>query len=209
VDYQKIYNTLIERGRSRKLDCYVEKHHIVPRCLGGSDDTTNLVELTPEEHYVAHQLLVKIYPGNHKLIRAATMMIPNRPSNKLYGWVRRKFSDVQSQSQSGVGNSQYGTFWVHNPMTGESKKSNGYIEEGWAKGRTPKKSKRTKRIKKERVISQKRDDTELYREYYKIYSLYGFNKFVEITGYKFSKPNLVQRFAKLLPEFIPQNGKKR
>lgn len=51
--------------------------------------------------------------------------------------------------------------------------------------------------------------TELYREYYKIYSLYGFKKFVEITGYKFSKPNLVQRFAKLLPEFIPQNGKKR
>ena len=27
--------------------------------MGGTDDEENLVELTPEEHYVAHQLLVK------------------------------------------------------------------------------------------------------------------------------------------------------
>lgn len=157
MDYQKIYNSLVERGQSRKLDCYVEKHHIVPRCLGGSDDNSNLVELTPEEHYVAHQLLVRIHANNYKLIRAAIMMIPNRPSNKLYGWVRRKFSEAQSVSQSGSGNSQYGSFWIHNPLTGESKKTCGDVEEGWVKGRKP------KHIKKEKVISKKRDDTELYR----------------------------------------------
>jgi hypothetical protein len=210
MNYEKIYNSLIERGKSRKLYCYVEKHHIVPRCLGGSDDIDNLVELTPEEHYVAHQLLVKIYPGNHKLIRAAAMMIPDRPSNKMYGWVRRRFSRAQSDLQKGSGNSQFGTFWIHNPVTGESKKTNGNIDEGWVKGRKPKRIKKEKNIvQKEKLIVQKRDDTELYREYYKIYSQVGFEKFVEITGYKFSKPNLVQRFKSLLPEFVPQNGKKR
>lgn len=33
------------------------KHHIVPKHCGGSDDATNLVELTPEEHAEAHRKL--------------------------------------------------------------------------------------------------------------------------------------------------------
>lgn len=62
------YDRLIERARIRKLEGYVEKHHILPKCIGGSNDKTNIVSLTPEEHYVAHQLLVKIYPGVQGLI---------------------------------------------------------------------------------------------------------------------------------------------
>jgi len=29
--------------------------------MGGSDDKSNLVDLTPEEHFLAHQLLLKIH----------------------------------------------------------------------------------------------------------------------------------------------------
>jgi hypothetical protein len=64
MNYKKIYDNLISKGRNRVLNCYVERHHIIPKCMGGTDDEENLVELTPEEHYVAHQLLVKIYPKN-------------------------------------------------------------------------------------------------------------------------------------------------
>ena len=70
MDYTKHYNLLIERAKNRLLECYTERHHIVPRCMGGSDDLDNLVDLTPEEHYVAHQLLVKMHPGEHKLVYA-------------------------------------------------------------------------------------------------------------------------------------------
>ena len=114
MDYVKIYNALIERGKNRKIDSYVENHHIIPRCMGGSDDCENLVRLTPEEHYLAHQLLVKIYPKNPKLIRAAVMMVVGRKSNKMYGWLRRKFSQVVSISQTGSSNSQYDTRWINN-----------------------------------------------------------------------------------------------
>lgn len=33
------------------------KHHIIPRHVGGTDDPTNLIELTVEEHALAHQKL--------------------------------------------------------------------------------------------------------------------------------------------------------
>lgn len=90
MNYQAIYNRLILRAKTRIFDGYTERHHIIPRCLGGSDDPENLVPLTPEEHYIAHQLLVKIYPGNGKLVFAAHMMM-NR-NNKSYGWIKRQFS---------------------------------------------------------------------------------------------------------------------
>lgn len=98
MNYQQIYNTIIERGKNRTLFEYTEEHHIVPRCLGGTNDSSNLVELTAEEHYVCHQLLVKIYPNDIRLVRAAIFMKAGgkenrRNNNKTYGWLKRKFSE--------------------------------------------------------------------------------------------------------------------
>jgi hypothetical protein len=139
MDYQKIYNSLIERGKTRsKLDCYVEKHHIVPVCMNGLDTDENLVELTPEEHYVAHQLLVKIYPDNELLIYAAHMMCSGRPSNKLYGWLRRKHATAVSKMNSGkVGkrNSQFGTRWIHCGTENRKISQGESLPAGWQLGR--------------------------------------------------------------------------
>lgn len=101
MNYLKIYNLLVERAKTRVLECYTEKHHIVPKCLGGTDDINNLVALTPEEHFLAHQLLVKIYPREEKLIYACTRMThhnsSNRLNNKMYGWLKRKKAEVVSK----------------------------------------------------------------------------------------------------------------
>lgn len=64
MNYQKIYNQLIEKRQNQQLskkDCYVEKHHIIPRSMGGNNDKKNLVNLTAKEHFIAHFLLYKIY----------------------------------------------------------------------------------------------------------------------------------------------------
>jgi len=103
MNYQRIYDTIIGRGKNRILEGYKEKHHIVPRCLGGTDDTKNLVDLTAEEHYVAHQLLVKIYPNNIKLVSAAMFMTANgagqgRSRNKTYGWLKRRYSAYMKEN---------------------------------------------------------------------------------------------------------------
>jgi hypothetical protein len=71
--------------------------------MGGSDDKSNLVSLTPEEHFVAHQLLTKMHPDNQKLIFAAWAMTRGRGGrNKRYGWLRRKHAKSASIILSGL-----------------------------------------------------------------------------------------------------------
>jgi hypothetical protein len=100
MDYQKIYNALIDRANNRISEGYIEKHHIIPRCLGGTDDEINLVALYPEEHFLAHQLLVKLHPTNKKLLFAAQLMTThstnNRINNKMFGWMKRRLSLLMS-----------------------------------------------------------------------------------------------------------------
>jgi hypothetical protein len=104
MNYKKIYESIVSRGKARVIKGYKERHHIIPRCMGGGDEEDNLVNLTPEEHYVCHQLLVKMYPTNIKLLYAAhacsKLHSKNHPesrkiNNKKYGWLRRRHSKLQ------------------------------------------------------------------------------------------------------------------
>jgi hypothetical protein len=78
---------------------YMERHHVIPRCMGGSDEETNLVLLTPEEHLIAHLLLVKINPEHRGVAYAACMMSSAVSNNKAYGWVRRRASAARIGSR--------------------------------------------------------------------------------------------------------------
>lgn len=89
MDYATHYDRLIARARGRVLAGYRERHHVLPRCMGGTDAPANLVDLTPEEHYVAHQLLVKMHTGVRGLAHAAVKMAKQCRGRKAYGWLRR------------------------------------------------------------------------------------------------------------------------
>lgn len=103
MNYQKHYDILITRARTRILEGYTERHHILPKCMGGTDHLANLVELTPEEHYVAHQLLVKIYPDEGKLTYAVKRMCTGHQQNKLYGWLKKRHSAAHSAALKAKG----------------------------------------------------------------------------------------------------------
>lgn len=59
------YYNIINRSRTRTLDSdiYTEKHHIIPKSLGGSNSSCNLAILTAREHFVCHWLLTKMVNG--------------------------------------------------------------------------------------------------------------------------------------------------
>ena len=96
MNYQKHYTALIERARARPPAGYVEKHHVIPRCMGGTDEPANLVPLTPEEHFVAHQLLVRMHPEKKGLAIAVWRMTfgKHHENSKRYGWLRRKHAEA-------------------------------------------------------------------------------------------------------------------
>lgn len=63
MDYALAYSRLIAHFRSIEIEGYSERHHIMPRSLGGGDEAANLVRLTPKAHFLAHRLLAKIHGG--------------------------------------------------------------------------------------------------------------------------------------------------
>ena len=74
MDYTKVYNLICERGQKRKIEGYTEKHHIIPKCIGGNNKHENLTYLTAKEHFLCHRLLCEIYPESKKLVWAFWLM---------------------------------------------------------------------------------------------------------------------------------------
>ena len=83
MNYEKIYNQIIECAQNRKLEGYKEKHHIIPKCLGGLNEKENLVELTAKEHFLCHKLLCEIHPSNPKLMWALWLMAIGKQKSKV------------------------------------------------------------------------------------------------------------------------------
>lgn len=215
MNYSQIYFKIIENRKNNPYSGYVEQHHILPKSLGGLDNQDNLINLTAKEHFICHLLLTKIYsektPEYYKMIKAFMMMLTCKSNNqnrainsKKYEYLRIKFSEAQKISQSGIRNSQFGK-----KKTEEQKEKirQSVCETLRLKGLG--KNKKFKQKRKEENQTKRKKDIELYRNYYIIYKKLGFNEFVIKTGYNKTQANLVQRFKKLLPEFVPQNGKKR
>lgn len=68
--YSNIYYSIIKNAKSQNRikqvgDGY-QTHHIIPRCMGGTDDIDNLVVLTYKEHRICHRLLIEMTEGEYK-----------------------------------------------------------------------------------------------------------------------------------------------
>jgi len=109
LNYENIYNALVEKAKVRGLDKsqhegYFEIHHIVPRSVGGTNEADNLVMLSGREHFIAHMLLWKIYPKVPALAYAA-MMMSNRAISKvnsyLYEALKQDFAKKVSEKRRG------------------------------------------------------------------------------------------------------------
>lgn len=96
MNYEKHYERLISKGLNRsKPKEYVEEHHILPVCLGGSDNKNNLVYLTAREHFIAHALLARIHGGK---TWSASYYMGNRnqkQNSKIHAKAREEHAKLQ------------------------------------------------------------------------------------------------------------------
>jgi hypothetical protein len=67
--YTKWYFRIINSKKERIFDRgeYFEKHHIIPKSIGGSNVKDNIIKLTAKEHFICHRLLVKMTDGRKKV----------------------------------------------------------------------------------------------------------------------------------------------
>lgn len=110
MTYNEFINNIINtRGRFACGDEYHERHHIIPRCCGGTDSDDNLIDLFAREHFEAHRLLAIENPTNHQLAYAFGCMafvsredIPRyKVSAEEYEEARKLFAKASSERQKG------------------------------------------------------------------------------------------------------------
>lgn len=98
MTYQEfIQNILNTRGRFNCGDEYCERHHIKPKCLGGTNERENLIDLFPREHFIAHKLLAEENPNEIKLIQAYHIMAfaRNKCQSDRYELTPEEYEDAR------------------------------------------------------------------------------------------------------------------
>lgn len=112
MNYSKLYTNLIKSrkllNRKKHEGIYYEKHHIIPKSCGGTNEKSNLILLTPKEHFVAHLLLTKIYVGKEKqkmffaLWRLANTKKYKIISANQYNNIKLSISRELSEKKTGI-----------------------------------------------------------------------------------------------------------
>lgn len=114
--YSKMYYKIINHYQENPpTDGYFERHHIIPKSLGGSNDQSNIVALTAKAHFVCHHLLTKMTSDQDKIkmIHAFWRMI-HAPQHsqpitaKVYQVIKEERATALSEEMKGKNNRFYG-----------------------------------------------------------------------------------------------------
>ena len=194
--YTTWYYSIIHNARQKSQEGYCEKHHIIPRSLGGDNSRDNIVELSAREHLICHLLLTKMTDGSakQKMIRAMFLMSNRgRINSRLYETLRKRYSAIRSAEQSGENNHFYGKKHTEESLS----KMNGSIQ----KSLTPA---RRRQIKFKRTMWRHNQANknvwaiaeDLYRDWIKMDDPFGFITLEKQYGLKrYSAQNIVSHFV--------------
>lgn len=128
MNYKNYIHSILENRGRFNCEGYKERHHIKPKCIGGTDEKENLIDLYASEHYEAHKLLALENPDDMGLAYAWFMMSKGGGSTKSrrvaspeeYEKARKQYIKLLSQNFSGSKNPMYGVdrSGENNPMYG-------------------------------------------------------------------------------------------
>jgi hypothetical protein len=107
MNYKLAYESLIagasSKSRAKGNGEYFEKHHVVPRAVGGGNEKENLVLLSGKEHYVAHHLLARMHPQIKALQRAFWAMCHIRGEKRSYRVTSAVYEAARKEFSAGIG----------------------------------------------------------------------------------------------------------
>ena len=109
--YTRIYNSIVDRAKTRTISGYTENHHIIPRSLGGSNSKDNLAALTAREHFICHLMLTRMTcnQDKKKMVLAVFYLTGkgkskrnNRiKSSRMYENLKTQLSAIVSEQKKG------------------------------------------------------------------------------------------------------------
>ncbi len=145
--YTRIYMLLIDcrkkLNRNKKDGGIYESHHIIPKCMGGSNCNSNVVLLTPREHFICHLLLTKMVesPTKGKMYCALVRFLGKNKKEKNIKINSRIYEHIITENRknmSGENNPFYGK--THTPeirkLISENNKKNQIGEKNPFYGKT-------------------------------------------------------------------------
>ena len=126
MDDLQIYSTFISHRKANPPSPSekIHNHHIVPTCMGGSNDPDNLIRLTVQDHFEAHRLLALENP-DHIGCQQAFWLMSNQNGLEVdaedYARAMKDHSERMSSLMRGENNPMYGLKRVDQSkrMTGE------------------------------------------------------------------------------------------
>lgn len=183
--YLKWYTSIVISSLDRNIyGTYTEKHHILPKSLGGDNNKENIVSLTAREHFICHKLLYRVMlskVNRKKMLFAFHMMSKCNNQNQKRTINSREYNKIRSElslMSSGENNHFYGK--THNE---ESRKKIGEK----SKGRIPGKITRQK-MSMSRLGKKK--DPDVVRRQVETRIANGNNRHSEETKKKMSEARL-------------------
>lgn len=119
------------------------RHHIVPRHMGGTDDPSNLIELTVEEHAEAHRILFEKH-GKIEDYYAWQGLLGNITKKEIFLSLIKRGKDHpffgkthNKSARNKISESNMGTKWINNGAVTKKIQATQEIPEGFTLGRLP------------------------------------------------------------------------
>lgn len=124
--YKRLYDKIIANAisQNREVGSNIEKHHIIPKSLGGGNIKENIVLLTCKEHFVCHWLLTKFISNEFyrkKMLKAFGSMCMNKSGNRILSSMEyQKAKASAKKGRTGVKRPEQSKFMrEHNPFKGK------------------------------------------------------------------------------------------
>lgn len=143
MNYIDVYERFIQSRRALEehLDLF-DVHHIRPRCLGGCNNSANLIRLSPSDHLFAHLLLARIYGST-----LVTVFLRMNGMRKYHGGrSRRQYEFLQRLRRE-----QLREFWTDSRKAQHSQ----LVLDMWARPDSPMRTEAALRNRRERLLGNK------------------------------------------------------
>lgn len=99
--YFNRYQKWINEYQFREKPDKGEYHHIIPKCIGGTDELSNILFLGYREHYITHYILAKSFSHKGLWFSFNIMRRVSKGKSVLYESARKYISKTISESNTG------------------------------------------------------------------------------------------------------------